>query len=920
MGKRVKKKSQTPLLKGKPVEPHSPKTAAQETSPSSIQTVDTTPKDRKSCSHFEKGLNIETLSSKIKSDAVVRCEDCRESANDKRGGSKAKGKHGKKKGSSSAESKSIWVCMECGHYTCAGVGFPTSSQYHAIRHFRQHRHPVFIQWGKPSLRWCFTCNSLIPVEKVGDNGENKDALSDIVKLIKTHSSEGPPVYAEELRFGSGSILSEVKSQITVTDISGSGYVVRGLVNLGNTCFFNSIMQNLLAVDRLRDYFLNHDVLGGALTISLKKLYSETKPESGLKNIINPRSVFGCLCTKAPQFKGYQQHDSHELLRCLLDELHTEEVNARKQIKHLEQNSAPSNLGSLFVDDIFGGQISSTVRCVECGHHSTVYEPFLDLSLPVPSKKPSPKKVPPIVRAKKMKLPPKRNARVRPKTNKDADLLLAGPAQSISNTSESNESRDVPQISETPPKNTLASPNDSEIANSDVTTIMTCENAPVTQGTSALPEQATTCVDEFSWLDYIEPTFVDELSWMDYIEPEIISDKPDTILQHELDEAARQDSSLQDLGKGEFPIQVQDSEVLLLPYREESSTLNNEAEATSSVAGVGQDEEFGGFGDLFNEPEVEGPLPRPSSGSGVTGTGFSSESDPCEVDDSDSPVSVERCLAHFVKPELLSNENAWECEKCTKTTVQKLIAKMKDKKESKLLANGGPTRSQSEPQICKKEMSYPLKAMGASDDNLVESAGKIDSSNEDGTIVMENEQVSGVDEVVRYTNNETSDKHEEKSQCCDSNQPNITGSLVNYESEESENEETNSKTIKVKRDAKKRVLVSKAPPVLTIHLKRFSQDVRGRLSKLNGHVSFRETIDLKPYMDSSCIDQDEYIYRLIGVVEHQGSMRGGHYVAYIRGGEKSGSPVWYHASDTYVREVSVEEVFRSEAYILFYEKI
>ena len=60
----------------------------------------------------------------------------------------------------------------------------------------------------------------------------------------------------------------------------------------------------------------------------------------------------------------------------------------------------------------------------------------------------------------------------------------------------------------------------------------------------------------------------------------------------------------------------------------------------------------------------------------------------------------------------------------------------------------------------------------------------------------------------------------------------------------------------------------------------------------------------------------------------GSMRGGHYVAYVRGGMKNsgntesqnGDYVWYHASDVYVREASLEEVLHSEAYILFYERV
>lgn len=57
------------------------------------------------------------------------------------------------------------------------------------------------------------------------------------------------------------------------------------------------------------------------------------------------------------------------------------------------------------------------------------------------------------------------------------------------------------------------------------------------------------------------------------------------------------------------------------------------------------------------------------------------------------------------------------------------------------------------------------------------------------------------------------------------------------------------------------------------------------------------------------------------------MRGGHYVAYVRGAKLEGKTqkenegcLWYHASDVYVRESSLEEVLGCEAYILFYEQV
>ncbi len=49
------------------------------------------------------------------------------------------------------------------------------------------------------------------------------------------------------------------------------------------------------------------------------------------------------------------------------------------------------------------------------------------------------------------------------------------------------------------------------------------------------------------------------------------------------------------------------------------------------------------------------------------------------------------------------------------------------------------------------------------------------------------------------------------------------------------------------------------------------------------------------------------------------MSGGHYVAYVRY-EYRGVNNWFYMSDSSVNQVSEEEVFSQEAYILFYERI
>ena len=79
---------------------------------------------------------------------------------------------------------------------------------------------------------------------------------------------------------------------------------------------------------------------------------------------------------------------------------------------------------------------------------------------------------------------------------------------------------------------------------------------------------------------------------------------------------------------------------------------------------------------------------------------------------------------------------------------------------------------------------------------------------------------------------------------------------------------------------------------------------------------------------SSVDKDKSLYQLAGVVEHRGpSMNAGHYVAYVRARrlgnqeqQSSCSSSLFWADDGHIREVTLEEVLKREAYILFYEKM
>lgn len=55
------------------------------------------------------------------------------------------------------------------------------------------------------------------------------------------------------------------------------------------------------------------------------------------------------------------------------------------------------------------------------------------------------------------------------------------------------------------------------------------------------------------------------------------------------------------------------------------------------------------------------------------------------------------------------------------------------------------------------------------------------------------------------------------------------------------------------------------------------------------------------------------YELYGLVEHSGTLHGGHYISYVRV-----DGVWYYCSDSFVRVANEAEVYNAKPYLLFYD--
>lgn len=127
------------------------------------------------------------------------------------------------------------------------------------------------------------------------------------------------------------------------------------------------------------------------------------------------------------------------------------------------------------------------------------------------------------------------------------------------------------------------------------------------------------------------------------------------------------------------------------------------------------------------------------------------------------------------------------------------------------------------------------------------------------------------------------------------------------------------TCKQPRDAIKKLDISKLPPILVVHFKRFYADPDGMghsyKKKLN-YVTFPlENLDMTPYVAKSELrSMSPKTYQLYGVSNHYGSMESGHYTAFCKSGvfEK-----WFKFDDQVVSPIDATDVVSSAGYILFY---
>lgn len=124
--------------------------------------------------------------------------------------------------------------------------------------------------------------------------------------------------------------------------------------------------------------------------------------------------------------------------------------------------------------------------------------------------------------------------------------------------------------------------------------------------------------------------------------------------------------------------------------------------------------------------------------------------------------------------------------------------------------------------------------------------------------------------------------------------------------------------KTKRNASKKLTISRLPDVLVIHFKRFESKGPWR-DKLNTNISYPLTgLDMTQYLgpDMQNASPAKSVYDVFGIVYHRGSMEGGHYTAMVNPDAQNARD-WTLFDDS--RVAPSNEIDGRASYLLFYTK-
>lgn len=274
--------------------------------------------------------------------------------------------------------ENLWLCLHCGNVGCGRNQVGVEGHSHALKHFESNpSHSIAVKLGSLSKSssdlYCYSC----------DDETNFEDQRPFIEALKSYGINLEDKMASEKTLVELQVEQNMNWDFQMTDSEGKHLLKLepdqgrgcGLINLGNSCYLNSVLQCLFN-GGVKGWSLNelgHDFPQDVvfptnnLRCQLIKLNNAMKLEPQIySGGIRPKSFKRCIGQTHEEFSSGRQQDAMEFLGYLVDVLD----------KNIFKNSAnPNDLMKFVMED--------RLQCSKCTKVKYSQETAESLQLPLP---------------------------------------------------------------------------------------------------------------------------------------------------------------------------------------------------------------------------------------------------------------------------------------------------------------------------------------------------------------------------------------------------------------------------------------------------------------------------------------------------------------------------------------------------------